>query len=230
MHIIVNYIVQKIKGEDFIINNNVPVYYVLNFILNRVIMMLRGIFLCNVNRKGFFFVGRNVILKCKSKIILGKNVVLDRNCYIDALSIKGIELGDNVSVGKNTTIECTGSLKFIGNGLTVGNNVGLGTHGFFGCAGGVLIGNDTIFGNFVSLHSENHNYESNELPIRLQGVNRKGIIIGNNCWIGAKVTILDGVNIQDGCIIAAGSVVISGEYLADSIYGGIPAKFIKKRF
>lgn len=230
MHNIVNYIVQKIKGENFIINKNVPIYYILNFIFNRIIMMLRGIILFNVNKQGFFFVGRNVILKCKSKIILGKNVSIDRNCYIDALSIKGIKLGDNVSIGKNTTIECTGSLKFIGKGLTVGNNVGLGTHGFFGCAGGVTIGNDTIFGNFVSLHSENHNYESNELPIRLQGVNRKGIIIGENCWIGAKVTILDGVNILDGCIIAAGSVVISGEYLADSIYGGVPAKFIKKRF
>ena len=32
-------------------------------------------------------------------------------------------------------------------GLKVGNNVGLGTHGYFGCAGGVKIGNDTIFGN-----------------------------------------------------------------------------------
>lgn len=230
MHNILNYIVRKIKGEDFIINNNVPIYYIFNFIFNRIVMMLRGVLLFNINRKGFFFVGRNVILKCKSKIILGKNVSFDRNCYIDALSINGINFGDNVSVGKNTTIECTGSLKFIGKGLTVGNNVGLGTHGFFGCAGGVTIGDDTIFGNYVSLHSENHNYDCKELPIRFQGVNRKGISIANNCWIGAKATILDGAKINSGCIIAAGSVVISGEYLGDSIYGGIPAKFIKKRF
>jgi acetyltransferase-like isoleucine patch superfamily enzyme len=56
------------------------------------------------------------------------------------------------------------------------------------------------------LYSENHNYEDFNTPIRLQGVNRKGIIIGNNCWIGSKVTILDGVEIGDSCIIVAGAV------------------------
>ena len=136
----------------------------------------------------------------------------------------------NVSLGKFTTIECTGSLKFIGDGLYVGNNVGLGTHGFFGCAGGVRIGNDTIFGNFVSIHSENHNFSDPDTPIRLQGVNRLGIVIGSNCWIGAKVTILDGVIIENGVVIAAGSLLTKGYYKKDSIYAGVPAKFIKMRF
>lgn len=138
--------------------------------------------------------------------------------------------GNNVSIGKYTTIECTGSLKFIGIGFTVGDNVGLGTHGFFGCAGGVKIGNDTILGNFVSIHSENHNFSDPKTPIRLQGDNRIGIIIGSNCWIGAKVTILDGAIIEDGAVIAAGSLLTKGTYKKDSIYGGVPAKFIKKDF
>lgn len=59
-------------------------------------------------------------------------------------------------IGKYTCIECSGTLKNLGKGLIIGNNVGLGTHGFFGCAGGIEIGDDTIFGNYVSLHSENH--------------------------------------------------------------------------
>ena len=142
---------------------------------------------------------------------------------------KGILLGTNVSIGKKTTIECTGSLKSIGVGLVVGNNVGLGTHGFFGCAGGIEIGDDTIFGNFVSMHSENHNFLIIDIPIRLQGVNRKGIFIGENCWIGAKATILDGVKIEGGCIIAAGSVVTEGNYKRNCIYAGVPAKLIKER-
>jgi acetyltransferase-like isoleucine patch superfamily enzyme len=66
-------------------------------------------------------------------------------------------------------------------------------------------------------------------PIRQQGVNHQGIKIGKNCWIGAKVTILDGVVIGNGCIIAAGSVVTAGEYEDNKIYGGVPAKFLKNR-
>lgn len=161
-------------------------------------------------------------------MLLG-TINIDRGVFIDALSIKGICFGDNVSIGKYTTIECTGSLRDIGYGLKVGNNVGMGTHGFWGCAGGIEVGADTIFGNFVSLHSENHNYNDLDIPIRTQGVNRIGIKIGENCWIGAKVTILDGVIVNDGCVIAAGSVVSRGIYEPNSIIGGVPARVLKKR-
>jgi acetyltransferase-like isoleucine patch superfamily enzyme len=174
------------------------------------------------------FIHPSSIIKCPSKIKVNKNFSLARNCYIDALSKNGIVAGENVSLGKYTTIECTGSLKNIGMGLVIGDNVGLGSHGFWGCAGGISVGNDCIFGNFVSLHSENHNYTDKNIPIRLQGVNRQGIIIGNNCWIGAKVTILDGSNIGDGCIIAAGTVV-RGIFPNNCIIGGVPSKILKYR-
>ena len=90
------------------------------------------------------------------------------------------------------------------------------------------IGDDTIFGNYVSLHSENHNYQDKNIPIRLQGVTRKGIKIGRDCWIGSKATILDGSVIGDGCIVAAGAVV-RGVIPPYSIVGGVPAKIIKSR-
>jgi acetyltransferase-like isoleucine patch superfamily enzyme len=59
--------------------------------------------------------------------------------------------------------------------------------------------------------------------------NHKGIVIGDNCWIGSKVTILDGVTVENGCIIAAGTVLTAGIYKSFSIYGGVPAKFIRLR-
>lgn len=48
--------------------------------------------------------------------------------------------------------------------------MGLGTQGFWGCAGGITIGDDTIFGNYVSLHAENHIFSDVEPPVRFQGV------------------------------------------------------------
>ena len=100
---------------------------------------------------------------------------------------------------------------------------------FLGCAGGIIIGQDTIIGELVTMHSENHNFSDITKPIKYQGINRQGIKIGRGCWIGAKVTILDGAKIGNGCIMAAGSVVIAGKYDDNGIYGGVPAKFLKSR-
>lgn len=54
-----------------------------------------------------------------------------------------------------------------------------------------------------------------------------GIKIGDGTWIGARCTILPNVNIGKGCIIAAGSVVTK-DVPDNTMYGGIPAKLIKK--
>ena len=53
------------------------------------------------------------------------------------------------------------------------------------------------------------------------------IRIGEDCWIGANVTILPGVTVGDRCIIGAGSVVTK-DVLADSVYAGNPAHPIVK--
>lgn len=54
----------------------------------------------------------------------------------------------------------------------------------------------------------------------------KDIVVGKGCWIGARTTILPGVTIGEGCIIAAGSIVTK-DIPANTLYGGVPAKFIK---
>ena len=224
----INYIISIIKGSDFRIDNQIPLSYVIILLINKLFYFIYGCLVFKCKQRAFVHFSSKI--KCKSKIKFKSNLIIERNCIIDALSSDGITFGKNVSLGMNTTIQCTGSFNLLGKGLITGNNVGLGTHGFFGCAGGIQIGNDTIFGNFVSIHSENHNYNSKDIPIRLQGVNRTGIKIGSNCWIGSKVTILDGAIIQDGCIIAAGALVSAGVYKSNYIYGGIPAKLIKYRF
>jgi acetyltransferase-like isoleucine patch superfamily enzyme len=229
MRKMLNKILSRSKGSFYEIDSNVPISYLFYLTLCRSIMLCRGFF-SRIKNGGLFFIGRGVTIKARSKITVGRLVTINHGCYIDALSTDGIFFGDNVSLGKRITIECTGSLQSIGKGLKVGNNVGLGANNFFGCAGGIEIGDDTIMGNFISLHAENHNYSDPIIPIRLQGITRTGIKLGKNCWIGSKVTILDGAVIEEGCVIAAGSVVKAGVYKANGIYGGVPAIFIKQRF
>jgi Acetyltransferase (isoleucine patch superfamily) len=226
MRKIINYFITKLKREQFEIDSRIPIVYLFVFFVNKLLALIWGFIL--FYRKAPAYIHFTSIVKCRGKIKFQRNLNIDRDCFINALSEDGIKFGKNVSIGKNTTIECTGSMLNIGKGLTVGDNVGLGTNGFWGCAGGVSVGNDCIFGNYVSVHSENHNYEDVNLPIRLQGVSRKGVIIGNNCWVGAKVTFLDGSKVGSGCVIAAGTVV-RGEYPENCVIGGVPSKIIKKR-
>lgn len=228
IHGIINTILRKLGKEGATtIDPRVDGAYLFLFLMKKAISAIRGVLL--FRERKLIFVGRRTTILSKKNITAGHNLMIGDDCHIDAISHEGIRFGNNVSIQKRCIIECTGSLRDLGQGLVLGDSVGIGSGSFLGCAGGISIGADTIIGNFVSLHSENHNFSEPDVPIRLQGVNRQGISIGENCWIGAKVTILDGANIQNGCVVAAGALVLKGEYEADSIYAGVPAKLIKKR-
>jgi acetyltransferase-like isoleucine patch superfamily enzyme len=71
-------------------------------------------------------------------------------------------------------------------------------------------------------------FSRTDIPIKDQGTTEAGITIGNDVWLGAKVTILDGTVIGDGCIVAAGAVV-KGEFPPRSIIAGVPARVVKTR-
>lgn len=218
----------KLKGSDYRLDDRIGAGYLISVAAERAGMLVRGV-LAFPTRRTHPFIGARVRLRSRGRLSYGRGVTIGHGCYIDALSEKGVQLGEHTSLGRNTRIECTGNLRDIGVGLRVGQNVGLGADGFFGCAGGVEIGSDTILGNYVSFHSENHNHGALDLPIRQQGVSRVGIVVGRNCWIGARCTILDGAVIEDGTIFAAGSVVVAGVYPRNGIYGGIPAKLLRRR-
>lgn len=227
MHKFISNLISKVKGEEFKLDPEISLWYLVNFFINRFVGLVNGVVVFRKFQK--VFISPKAVVKCTKKIKVGSNLAIHSGCYIDALSRDGIVFGDNVSIQKNVAIECTGTLKNIGKGVVLGNNVGIGSMSFLGAAGGICIGDDTIMGNYVSFHSENHNFEDPNKVIRLQGINRKGITIGKNCWIGAKVTILDGTQVGDGCIIAAGAVLTGKKFENNSIIAGVPARVIGHR-
>lgn len=213
------------KLTGMTLDSFVPVSALYGYLFSKFFCVLRGFIKLGRLK---VFVDKHCTFKCKRLIKTKPWLNIQRHVYIDALSRKGVNLGSHVSIGCFTRIECTDSLSHLGEGFTCGDPCGLGTNAFYGAAGGITLGNNIIVGNYVSFHSENHNFSDKDIPIRLQGVNHQGIVIGDNCWIGAKSTILDGVRIGNGCVIAAGAVVTKS-FPDNVVIGGVPAKIIKNR-
>lgn len=185
-------------------------------------------FLLYGKRPRFMLAGKRVRFHFIRRIHWGSMLKLGDHVYMSALGKQGIVLGNHVSIGAFSRLVVATTFNALGKGIHIGNNVGIGEFAYLGGAGGLSIGDDCIIGQYLSCHPENHHYSHQNLPIRMQGVSRKGIVIGRNCWIGSKVTILDGVTIGDGCVIAAGSVVTKS-FPANSLIGGVPAKLLRNR-
>lgn len=215
------------RNKNFSFDSNLTSYALIQFVLMQIASLIRG---CKVlvyfkNPSGMLL-GKNVYFFNILQISWGLYLKLGDNVFISALGKKGVTFGNNVGIGAYSRIVVSTSLNQLGEYIKIGNNVGIGEFAYLGGAGGLEIGNDCIVGQYLSCHPENHNYNDVNIPYRHQGVTRKGIKIGNNCWIGSKVTILDGVTIGNNCVIAAGSVVTKS-MPANSVIGGVPAKVLK---
>ncbi len=224
---LMNWLASKVKGEEYLLDKELNSADVVLVASRRILMALRGAIRLK-RLHSIVFVGRNVTLMNTRKLKIGNGVTLQDGSVLDGLSKKGEVIGDNVNIGPSVIIKASGILTNLGVGLSMGKNSGIGAFSFVGCGGGVTIGENVIMGQYVSFHSENHNHSRTDLPIRLQGTNRKGITLGDDCWVGAKVTFLDGCIVGKGCVVAAGSVV-RGEFPEYSVIAGVPARVIRSR-
>ena len=227
---LINKVITKIKKEPYKIDDEIKYSTLLTIIRDKAFMVVRGIRhkILLKESKGILFVGKKVKIREHKKIRIKGSATIEDGCCINALSKGGITIGNNFSLGRNSIIECTGVIRELGEELVIGENVGIAANAFIAMRGKVKIGDNTIFGPGVSIHAENHNFNDTNIPIRKQGATRKGVVIGEDCWIGSKAIILDGVKIGNHAIVAAGAVVTKDvpDY---AIVGGVPAKVIKMR-
>lgn len=209
-------------GKTYQIDDRIPNKLLYSIFYNRVLMLIRGY----VKTGKKVFIGNNTKIQNSRNIVFGKNVTIDKHCVIDGFSSEKIILGDCVKIGSFSTLTSTSHMSKYGKGLKMGNNSAIGDYTHFGAAGGIEIGNDVIMGSYISFHSENHNFSDTSKLIREQGVTSKGIKLGNNIWVGAKVTFLDGCVIGNNTVVAAGAVV-NDVFPDNVVIGGVPAKVLK---
>ena len=94
--------------------------------------------------------------------------------------------------------------------------------------GNVKIGDNFHCGTDCEFITSVHNYDHGKAIPYDNTYIFKDINIGDNVWLGNRVTILGGVNIGEGAIIQAGSVVVN-DIPPCAIAGGHPARVFKER-
>lgn len=149
------------------------------------------------------------------------------------------EIGENCYVAPSAAITGKpghtlklGAHGFIAAQVYITDNVELGDHctiNPFATLRGKIHGGDGVrIGAYACLMGFNHGYADTTRPIWQQPHTSKGIVLGDDIWVGAHVSILDGVKIGSHTILAAGAVVTKDvpDY---AVVGGNPARLIRMR-
>src|SRR4051812_30018086 len=92
----------------------------------------------------------------------------------------------------------------------------------------VSIGRECIVADRVMLIDFDHGVVETERPIRLQGIYKRDVHVGSNCWIGYGACILRGVTVGDNAIIGT-STVVTRDVPANAVAGGVPARILRMR-
>ncbi|MEO6348090.1 MAG: DapH/DapD/GlmU-related protein [Aquaticitalea sp.] len=174
---------------------------------NKTHIETKGIILvnknCSLTIADGFKLGQNARLYVQSDWCFGKDVKIETNCAIFAREPN--------KYGK----------------LTIGDGSHIGDYTIIDLVDDVTIGNEVAIGPNCTIYSHEHVYDNPSVPAWKGGLVSQPIFIGDGAWVGSNVTILPGITIGKRTVVAAGSVVTKN-LEPESIYGGIPAKLIKR--
>jgi acetyltransferase-like isoleucine patch superfamily enzyme len=160
-------------------------------------------------------------------------IQIDPSIYIAAnakiqIDTDGCVLGGSVRISKGVIISDGVIIAPYGGSIEIGASAYIGPYCVLYGHGDLMIGRNTAIGAHTIIVPANHGFKQPDRPIHVQPLTKKGIVIGEDVWIGAGCKILDGVRIGNGAVIGAGSVVTRNvdEY---SIAFGVPARVTGSR-
>jgi len=168
--------------------------------------------------------GQNVVVRHPHKIHVGRDVVVDDNCLLDAkgTSNAGIRIGNGVFIGRNTILSCKNGDIELADGANIGFNCEIFS------ASQVRIGAGALMAAYSYVIGGDHDFSDPSKPVLAQGRVSTGVTVGDGSWIGAGAKILDGVAIGERAIIGAGAVV-RDDVPPGATAVGVPARIVSTR-
>ncbi|WP_303644583.1 DapH/DapD/GlmU-related protein [Bacteroides caecimuris] len=148
-------------------------------------------------------------------------------------SISGGEIGDNVYFGKGLWLDEIRhqQKQTFSPSIKIGCNCRFGNFNHIAAVDQIIIGDGLLTGQYVLIEDHAHGTTDEEslhcMPFDRPLYSRGPIIIGNNVWLGDKVSILSGVTIGDGVVVGSNSVV-THDIPSYAVAVGAPARIIKR--
>ena len=133
-----------------------------------------------------------------------------------------IRFGRFVWVGDGTKIRCHEGVVEIGAKTVMGQECTISAYQH------VRIGEECVIADRAMFIDFDHGVVEVERPIRLQGIYKRDVEVGNNVWIGYGACILRGVSVGDNAVIGTNTVVTK-DVPANAVVAGIPARIIRMR-
>lgn len=132
-----------------------------------------------------------------------------------------VRIGEACVLDNDLTIECRGTLE-------VGRGTIFGHHCTVAALESIIIGEDCLIAEMVSIRDHNHRFARFDVPYRDQGMEVAPVRIGRNVWLAAKVTVAAGVTIGDNTVVGANAVV-TRDLPANAVAAGVPARILRLR-
>lgn len=129
------------------------------------------------------------------------------------------------TVGRNVRI-CSSATILGSDALTIGDNVWIGHQSLIVCSAPVTIGSNVNIAPRVYIGTGTHEINPDGLSVAGKGKSLP-IRIGSGAWLCANSQILAGVSVGDCSIVAMGGVVLK-DVPSHEVWGGVPAKMIRK--
>jgi len=167
----------------------------------------------------FRYFGKGCTLEISGQVRIGKNVYIGDHVSLIVEQGATLSIADNSFIGESCYIKCFGGM------VEIGQDVSINSKSFINGCGGVSIGNNTRIGTQSIIIASNHKFGEPDLLVK-DAITKQGVNLGENIWLGARVTVLDGVVIPNDSVIGACSLV-SKPLPESGVYVGIPAKKIK---
>jgi acetyltransferase-like isoleucine patch superfamily enzyme len=133
-----------------------------------------------------------------------------------------VDFGRFVWLGDGTKIRCHEGEVAIGAKTVLGQECTISAYKR------VRIGEQCVIADRAMFIDFDHGVVEVERPIRQQGIYKRDVVVGSNCWIGYGACILRGVRVGDNAIVGTNSVV-TRDVPANAVVGGVPAKVLRMR-
>ena len=162
------------------------------------------------------------------KLWHGRRLVTDGIAFIGPGCTIQVRKGARVELGRWAWVGHGCKLRAHEGVITIGAKSVLGQECTVSAYQNVSIGRECVIADRCMFIDFDHGMVETERPVRLQGIYKRDVRIGNNVWVGYGACILRGVTVGDNAVIGT-SAVVTRDVPENAIVAGIPARVLRMR-